>query len=233
MDIRRACICLAVVGVLMLAIVSAAFGAEASSGLPQGRYDGSAIGSKAGAQPFGVTVYITDVGNGKVEVTAVTSKLPIPVTVQGVAAAVPGGWDIPVSASISALDLNGTGIARLRARGNQWVLFGEGTGSYKGSSGGGTASGVRTSDKSTAGEQVIAAATGFLSFGKPAAEAAPKTPEKYVAADWKKNTDPPSAANVDPSAQRPISAVAEAIIIVCLILLALIFAQKSFARQPI
>jgi hypothetical protein len=166
--------------------MSAAFGEEASGGIPYGRYDGSAIGSSAESEPFGVSLYVAKGKEaGTTEVTAVTAKLPIPVSASGVAQAVPGGWDIPVSKSWDAIDLSGSGVARLRQRGGQWVVFGEGSGSYKGNSGSGTAYGVLTTTTVSPGEQVSEALTGFLSFGANKTTQI-STPEKYNQAEFEK-----------------------------------------------
>ncbi len=221
MRVMRACVLLGVVVVLMGVSISAALGEEAGGGIPYGRYDGSAIGSSEKSEPFGVTLYIAEGADGTAQVTAVTSKLPIPVSANGVAQAVPGGWDISVSKSWDALDLSGSGVARIRQRGDQWVVFGDGSGSYKGNSGSGTAYGVLTTASASPGAQVTDALTGFLSFGadKPAQI---KNPEKYDEAEWKTPVAVAAVAASD-AVQTPPDWKTEAFVIVLVAMAALCF----------
>jgi hypothetical protein len=218
----RTFVVLVVLGGVLLLPAATAFGEDADGAGPAGRYSGSAVGGKG--KPFAVTVYVSEAGGDDVEVTVVTPKVPIPISVTSEAKVVPGGFDIPVSISIDAVKLSGDGVIRLRQRdGGDWVLYGSGSGSFEGKSGKGTASAKRTGASASTGEQVIGAIEGFLSFGEPAAETV-RRPEPYDEADWVRTDDGAGESEVGATEEsQPVDLVELGMIIASLILLLVIF----------
>jgi hypothetical protein len=179
--------------------VSVAQGAE--PGIPYGEYRGSAVGGGGGfSAPFAITFYISPAGSGQAKVTAVTTRLPVPVEVVGTPAPAGGGWDIPLNVAMPSIQLSGHAVVALRPGGRDWVLRASGDGSFQGVSGSGLASGLSVSTPGV-GQQVVDALTGFVAFGPPSegTVAMPSRLSTAAAARWQGPAPAPVvASNVDP-----------------------------------
>ncbi len=194
-----------VVGVVasLLLFAQAAFAEEDITGIPCGKYPGSAVGSNPGSVPFAVTIYVSPGRAGNAKLTAVTSMLPIPVSVEGVPARVPHGWDIPVTANFASIQLFGDGVARLRLRDGQWTLYGSGTGSFRGKSGSGRGTASKVEGSWSTGAQVLDAFQGFVGGGEEVAAAAPA---EYIESEWAPEAAAPAdagSADFEPTTSPP------------------------------
>lgn len=170
----------ALMGVFCVAalISAAAVQGETTERIPFGRYDGSAAGGDAA--PFPITVWIAAGEKGdEVEVTVRTSQVPVPIVERRTAARAGAGWDIPLSVSVSFPRLEGDGVVRLRPGEGDWVIYGEGTGSFWGAGGSGRGYGERVSAKAGVLGQVVDGLKA-LAAGPPVEEDAAPAPKPYV-----------------------------------------------------
>lgn len=155
---------------------------------PYGRYEGSAIGSGQGGgaqKAIAVTVWLNDNGDGTIKITGTTPDVPIPVSAEPAAAtAVPGGWDIPVAVRTG---VNGSGTLRIRLREDGWHMWADGTGTFRGKSGGGRGHAKHAGKAGGLLEQVGGALGGFFGASDPGD---PQAPEPYPEGEFASASEP-------------------------------------------
>lgn len=188
--------------------------------VPTGRYEGTAVGTN-GSAPIAVTVWLEDRPDGGFRMTFSTSQLPVPVSVSVEVAVATGGFDIPVAASWSFIRLSGEGTVRIRLVNGQWIMYGEGSGSFRGKEGGGYGSATLVTTEVSAAEQIMGAFEHFTAFGPPGeAEGTLAMPERYVEGTAAEPTGSETQPGTGPTpVPMPEAAFVDGLVLLLLILL--------------